>query len=260
MKNRTKNLKLSVIIVAKNEELKINDSLESVNWADEIIFIDNGSTDKTAEIAKRNGAMVFNLEGGNFSDRKNFAYKKATGAWILFIDADERVTSGLKDEIEKIINSDSMGSVFAIPRLNVILGYEMKHGGWWPDYVIRLFRNESFLGFSGLLHEQPKFKGKLDYLENPLKHIKHSNFEEMLVKTNKWSEIEAKLMFDAGHPSMNIPRFTTAVLREAYLRLIKEKAYMDKTPGVIYALYQVVSRFLSYAKLWEMQQKVNKTK
>lgn len=256
-KKITKTSSLSAIVIAKNEEQNIKDCLSSLTWANEIIVIDNGSTDRTREIANIYTKKVYVVKDGTFSTRKNFAYEKTTGNWILFIDADERVTPELKKEILSTIHnlpSTNHKPVFAIPRLNIILGREMTHGGWWPDYAIRLFRKISFKGFKGELHELPGYKGKLGYLKNFLLHKKHNNFSDMVDKTNDWSEIEAKLMFEAGHPKMNLVRFGTAMLREFILRMIKNRAYMDGIEGVMYALYQVYSRFISYAKLWEMQQ------
>lgn len=245
---------LSVIIVTKNEEKNIKDCLASLSWANEIIIADNDSTDGTSKIAKTFTDKIYPVKKGTFSSRKNFAAQKVSGKWLFFIDADERVAPELKNEILSVIdNSKSKYKVWAIPRKNIILGKEMTHGGWFPDYAIRLFKKENFQGFSAELHEQPKFVGELGYLKSPLIHKKHDNLTEMVDKTNEWSEIEAKLMFDAHHPKMNLIRFGTAIFREFFLRMIKNKAYRDGTEGVIYGLYQVYSRFISYAKLWEMQ-------
>ena len=245
---------LSAVIVAKNEEKNIKKLFKSISWVDEIVLVDNDSTDKTGQVAKKLGAKVYNYEGGTFSGRKDFAASKARGEWLLFIDADELVTAGLREEILNLIKYNKTEfSAYAIPRENIILGRVMKHGGWWPDYVIRLIKKDSLKSWKGILHEQPEFGGKLGYLKNPLVHEKHDDLSEMVKKTNEWSEIEAKLMFDADHPPMNIPRFVSAMLREFWLRMIRHKAFLDGTEGVIYATYQVYSRFLSYAKLWEMQ-------
>lgn len=252
--NRKK--RLSVIVIAKNEEEKIEDCLRSVSWADEVIVIDNESVDKTAEIAKKLGAKVVFFKNGTYSDRKNRGAKEAMGEWLLYVDADERVTDELKREIkDKVLGNQSETSVFAIPRKNIILGKEMRHGGWWPDYVKHLIRKKDLSGWKGELHEEPVFEGKLEHLEAPLLHLKPDNLSVMVEKTNVWSEIEARLMLQANHPPMNIFRFATAILREFWLRMVRQKAFLDGAEGIIYAIYQVYSRFISYAKLWEMQQK-----
>src|SRR4030042_1537977 len=188
-------IELSVVIIARNEEEKIKDCLESIKWADEIILVDNGSTDK----------------------KKN------------------------------------KYSSFAIPRRNIILGRVMKHGGWWPDHVKRLFRREKLNKWTGKLHEEPQFEGDMGYLKNALIHVKENNLSEMMEKTNRWSEIEANLMYKAGHPKMNAVRFASAMFREFWLRMIKNCGFLDGSEGIIFSLYQVWSKFISYAKLWEIQ-------
>jgi hypothetical protein len=133
------------------------------------------------------------------------------------------------------------------------LGREMRHGGWWPDYVKRLFYKDKLKKWVGDLHEEPVFDGVMGHLENALIHIKENKLSDMVEKTNKWSEIEARLMFDSNHPKMSLIRFLSAILREFWYRIIKKKAYLDGTEGMIFGIYQVYSRFISYAKLWEMQ-------
>ena len=258
MEIKTKRLKLSAIIIAKNEEKKIGGCLKSLaGLVDEIIVVDNDSIDKTVNISKSYGAKIFEYKGGSYSDWRNEGLKKAGGVWILYVDADERVTPELRDEILELVSSIkypvSPHSAFAIPRRNIILGKELKHGGWWPDYVKRLFRKNKFIKWVGELHEEPTFEGDLGHLKNPLIHIKHDNLYEMVEKTNSWSEIEARLMLKANHPPMTVPRFLSAMFREFWLRMVHHAAFLDGPEGIIYALYQVFSRFTSYAKLWELQ-------
>ncbi len=247
-------MEISVIIIAKNEQEKISKCLKSVDWAGEIILFNDGSIDNTVGIAKNFGAKIYNVPRGDFSSRKNFAFTKAKFKFILSLDADESVTPEVRKEITGLIkNWDNQYAAYAVPRKNIILGKEFKHGGQWPDYVVRLFKNDKYVKWSGELHEQPIIDGKLGYLKNPIIHIKHDKLSEMVQKSNVWSDVEAKLMFEAKHPIMNLRRFFTAMLREFYIRMIKQKSFLDGSEGVIYALYQVFSRFLSYAKLWEMQ-------
>ena len=254
--------KISAIVLTKNSENLVADCLASISWTDEIVVIDDHSSDKTREIAKKAGCKVFTFSG-NFSEKRNFGAKKTSGDWLLYVDADERVTPLLRKETQKVIEGPQEIPAYAIPRRNFVFGKELKYCGLWPDYVKRLFNKDKFRGWTGELHEEPNFdvdgevviggKGKIGHLENPLTHLKHSNLSEMVDKTNVWSEIEAKLMYEANHSPMNIPRFLTAMFREFWLRMIKQRAFLDGTVGIIYAFYQVYSRFISYAKLWEMQ-------
>jgi hypothetical protein len=129
----------------------------------------------------------------------------------------------------------------------------MKHGGWWPDYVKRLFKKKILKKWKGELHEEPVFDGVMGHLENTLIHLKEDNLSDMVMKTNNWSEIEAKLMYEANHPKMNLRRFLSAIIREFWHRFIVKKAFLDGAEGIIFGIYQVYSRFFSYAKLWELQ-------
>ena len=209
--------------------------LDSLNWVDEVIRI---RTD--------------NLKG-SFADWRNLGVEKANSDWLLYVDTDEEVTSELKNEILGTLGETQTCSAYAIPRKNIIFSKEFKHSGQYPDYVKRLFKKDDFEKWTGELHEEPEFKGKLGHLKNPLIHKKHDNLFDMVTKTNEWSEIEAKLMYKANHPKMNIIRFFSAMTREFLLRMIKQMAFLDGVEGVIYAIYQVYSKSISYAKLWEMQ-------
>jgi glycosyltransferase involved in cell wall biosynthesis len=247
-----KEVSISAVVIAKNEEEMIEECLKSLSWADERLVIDNASSDKTTEIAKKMGASVFKYSKKSFSRLRNIGLKKAKSRWILYIDADERVTSELRQEILATI-SNPKAPAYAIPRKNIILGREMIHGGWWPDYVKRLFVKSGLLGWEGELHEEPKFEGGLLHLKKPIVHIKHSSLSEMVEKSNEWSLIEAKLLFESNHPPMVWWRFLRIMISELFYRLIILRGFLDGPEGVIYSFYQSWSRFLTYAKLWEMQ-------
>ncbi len=249
---------ITAVIIAKNEEKRIGECLQSLNWVNKIIVIDNNSTDRTASIAKKFNAKVYNYKidaaSGKFSDIRNFALKKIKTDWVLFVDADEIVTTKLKSEIENLINHPIIYlNAYAIPRRNILLGHAMHWGGWWPDYVIRLFRKDKLKGYKGELHEQPVIEGSVGKLSEPFIHTTHENLTEMINKTNKWSEIEARLMYRSGHPPMNVPRFATAMFREFWYRGILKLGFLDGPIGIIEIIYQMFSRFISYSKLWEMQ-------
>lgn len=259
-----KNQKISAIIIAKNEERMIEDCLRTLGWVDEIILIDSGSTDETIEMAVRYRARVIRVKGGNFSDWRNRGAKEARGSWLLYIDADERITPQLRKEIEAVVNRKSTivnrYTAFAIPRKNIFLGHTMKHGDWWPDYVLRLIKKDTLIGWKGELHEQPQIKGEVGKLKEPLIHITHRTLSEMVDKTNKWSEIEARLLFEAGHPQMAWWRFFSVAAREFWLRGIKGLGFLDGPVGIIEVIYQMFSRMVTYAKLWELQIKSEKLK
>ncbi len=252
-------MRISVIILTHNEEPVILDCLESVKWADEIVVVDHGSADKTLDIVKKFGVkkIVSTPNESNFSDRRNLGAKEANSGWLLYVDADERVTPELKNEILQIISNYV---AYAIPRKNIRLTKVLYHGGWWPDYVLRLMKKDKLIGWEGELHEQPRINGEVGKLKEAFIHFSHrGSFEHKLQTTINWSKIEARKMKEAGHPKMTTIRFITAMWREFYKRMIRYQAYKDGTEGVIEAFYQVFSVFISYARLWELQSQTKKT-
>lgn len=235
----------AIVLIGGNYDKKLLEKcLDFLSWMDEIIKVE------TKDIK------------GSFADWRNYGAKKAQGDWLFYVDSDEQVSDNLRIEILKLIGnwkdaSSSMlkngNSAYAIPRKNILLGHVMRYGGWWPDYVVRLIRKDSFIKWEGELHEQPKIKGDIGKLKNPLIHNSHRSLTEMVEKTNEWSEIEAKLLFKSGHPKMNIARFISAGAREFWYRGIKKLGFLDGTIGVIEVFYQTYSRLITYAKLWEKQ-------
>lgn len=247
--------KISVIIIGKNAQDLIKDCILSVKWADEIIYLDGRSTDKTLKIVKRFKVKVIFQKGKNldFAAWHNQGIKESKGEWIFYLDTDERVTPELKKEIlEKIRNSEEF-SAYAIPRQNILLGQPVRFGGWWPDYQIRLFRRGKLKKWEGKLHEHPVFEGKLGYLKNPMLHITHRDLSSMVEKTNQWSEVEADLLYKSGHPPMTWWRFLRIMLTEFWERGVKKQGWRDGVVGWIEIIYQMFSRFITYAKLWEKQ-------
>jgi glycosyltransferase involved in cell wall biosynthesis len=233
-----KGKEISAIILAggKVKPGLLKKSLESVLWCDEVVKV------------------IPESEAGSFSDWRNRGAKKAGGTWILYIDSDEEVPLDLQEEIKKATKNNEC-SAYAIPRRNFIFGKEFKHGGQYPDYQKRLFLKKDFIKWIGDLHEEPVFNGDLGHLKSPIIHHKDITISEMIDKTNKWSGIEAKLMFNAHHPRMNLIRFFSAGFREFWKRMVVQVAFLDGKKGVVYGLYQVYSRLISYSKLWEMQLK-----
>jgi (heptosyl)LPS beta-1,4-glucosyltransferase len=249
---------ISVIIIAKNQADLLVDCLKSAQWAREIIVVDNGSTDNTVAVAQKYNAKVYKGPQGSFSDWRNFGASLAKGDWIFYLDVDERITPDLKAEIQTLLqhwNESPINPVaYAVPRKNNLLGHDMRFGGWWPDYVLRLINKKFLIGWKGDLHEQPKIKGAVGKLKNSIYHISHRSLTEMMDKTNSWSEIEAKLLFKSGHPPMAWWRFFSVATREFFYRGVWKLGFFDGPIGAIEVFYQVYSRMITYAKLWEMQE------
>lgn len=253
---------LSVIIIARNDEKLIKNCLESVKWADEIIVVDDGSTDSTSEVAAKYTSKVYEvkpLSSGNksqsedFSEKRNFGLNKATGDWILCVDTDERVLNPLKEEIQNIISHDTSEVAWKIPRTNVILGEVKKYKAFWPDYVIRLFKKEHLKGWQGKVHEQPEYEGKLGTIKNSFLHLTHRDIDSMVLKSLNWANIDAKLRLDAGHPPMSGPRFIKILFSEIWNQGVNRRGFFNGTVGVIDSLLQAFSLYITYVKLWQFQ-------
>lgn len=252
--------KISAIILTKNNEEIIVDCLESVKWVNEIVIVDDNSTDKTVQFAQKNKLVKIFKAGSKdtFSGKRNLGAQNAKNNWLLYVDSDERVTPVLRKEIEKVTNTYNLNpitySAYAIPRRNIRLTKELHFGDWWPDYVVRLIKKDKLKVWKGDLHEQPEIEGEIGYLKEALVHFSHrGSLENKLQNTINWSKIEAQKLYETNHPPMNIPRFLSAMWREFYFRMFKKQAFRDGKEGVIEAIYQVFSVFISYARLWEMQ-------
>lgn len=246
---------ISVVIIAKNESERIETCIKSVLWADEVVVVDNDSTDNTKEVAKKHTDKVYTIKSNNFSEIRNFALDKVRGEWLLFVDADERVTKILKDEILGLINSETKDTAWKISRRNIILGEEKRYKAFWPDYVIRLFKRDKLREYTGEVHEQPQFEGSLGTLKNSLIHLTHRDIDSMVLKSLDWANIDANLRFKTNHPKMNGPRFVKIVTTEMYNQLVKRGGLKGGTVGVIDALLQTFSLYITYVKLWQLQRK-----
>lgn len=231
--------KLSIVVIVGGDyDKKLYQSCKkSLNWADEVIEIKHNPSKKES-----------------FADWRNSGIKKAKGDWILYVDTDEEVSTSLKKEISLLLKKTKIEhNAYAIPRRNIIFGKEFKHGGQTPDYQKRLFKKIEFEKWTGDLHEEPHFNGSMGHLKSKLIHHKNMSLSQMVEKTNSWSEIEAREMYKAKHPNMNAFRFFTAAFREFWLRFVRQLCFLDGTKGVIYGMFQIYSRLISYSKLWEMQ-------
>lgn len=246
-------MKLSAVVICKNEQSMLKTCLLSLKWADEIIVIDNYSTDKTVEIAKENGARVVKFESEDFAKTRNKGMEEAKGEWVLYVDSDERVLEPLKLEILEIINGSNF-SAFGISRKNIIFGQTVDYGPYKYDWVIRLFRKDHFGSWMGKVHEYGKFKGELGYTKNSLFHLTHRGLDHFMAKALEWSKIDAKLRLDAHHPKMTKWRFIRILISGSYDELIKRRGLFGGTVGIVDSVLQIFSFYTTYIRLWELQQ------
>jgi glycosyltransferase involved in cell wall biosynthesis len=240
---------LSAIIIAKNEEKRIAKCLESLAFADERIVVDNGSIDKTVDIARNKGAKIFEAKEKDFSKLRELGFQKAAGTWVLYIDADEEVGENLQKEIRDTIECTDK-TVYFIRRDTYFLGHHWPH----RDKVERLFLRSALRGWHGTLHETPLYVGTVATLTNPLVHRTHRTLEEMVAKTNEWSALEARLRLDAHHPAVVWWRLVRVMITGFCRSFFIQDGWRAGPVGWIESIYQGFSMFITYAKLWEMQQ------
>ena len=244
-------MNISAIIITRNEEENIKDCMRSLNFSDEVIVVDNNSSDQTKHYAKALGVKVYEIPGLDFSYLRNVGKEMAKSQWLLYVDADERISNALAEEIKVAVSNPSIFSAYRVLRQNYYFGK------LWPneEKIIRLVRKEALIGWQGKLHETPIVAGKVGYLTAPLLHYTHRDLTSMIKKTNEWSEIEAQLRYKSDHPKMSWWRFFR-VMWTAFLRsYIVEGGWKIGIVGLIESLYQAFSIFITYAKLWEKQNK-----
>ncbi len=253
-----KNSLVSSVVIARNEGTRIGECLRALSWCNEMVVIDNGSTDETVTLAKKHGARVVSAKEMNFSELRNRGKEETHGEWILYVDADEIVTPALRDEIQglvRLFDRVTFAQSYFIKRKNIYLGH------LWPyqDKMKRLFWRNALTRWNGELHETATVTGSVGTLQNPLIHTTHRTLEEMVAKTNEWSKIEAKLRLDAQHPTV-VPWRLLRVMATAFFDpFIRQGGWRAGTIGWIESIYQAFSIFITYAKLWELQNKDTKT-
>lgn len=248
--------KISAVIIVRDGEALIADCIDSLVFCNEIIVIDNNSKDRTAEIANRMNAKVFEYDSNDFAKLRNLGLLKATSEWILYIDADERISVNLAKSIKNLLlKEESEFSAYKLQRKNYYFGDEE-----WPaiEKIERLFKRKYLKKWTGQIHESPLIEGKVGEIEGYLLHYTHRNLSSMLEKTIEWSKIEACLRYKANHPKMTWWRFPRVMLTTFFNYYIKQKGYKAGTAGIVESVYQAFSIFITYARLWELQNKYDK--
>lgn len=248
-------MKLSVIIITKNEAANIRACLESVAWADEIIVVDSGSSDATAEICEEFGARVYVHDWPGFGVQKNRALGYATHEWVFSIDADERVTPELCNAIEAVLRKDDDArSAYRVSRLSSYCGRFMRHSGWHPDHIVRLFRRAAAHFSDDLVHERLLVEGQIGELDGELLHYAFDNLEEVLHKVNHYSSAGAAKLHRRGRSAS----LAGAVLRGlwSFLRTyVLRGGFLDGREGFMLAVSNAEGTYYRYLKLMLLNKK-----
>lgn len=243
---------ITAVIIAKNEEDIIGDCLRSLDFVNKRIVIDCYSTDDTIKVAKKYNTEVVKVKFSDFSQIRNAALNFVKTKWILYVDADERINSELKQNIQKVIETDISAVCFY--RKNFYLGKP------WPylETLIRLFQKEKLIKWTGKIHESPVYDGSLTKINGELLHYTHRTIKEMFVKTIQWSIVEAQIRYDVNHPPVTWWRLIRVYITGFYNSYIKERGFKVGPEGLVESLYQGFSMYITYLRLWELQKNTKK--
>jgi len=249
--------KISIVISAYNEERTIEDCLRSIkSLTDEIIFVDNTSSDKTVEIAKKYTDKIFIRPNDPvmLNKNKNFGFGKTTGDWILSLDADERITPQLSAEIRKSIR-DNQYLGYEIPRKNIIFGKWIEHSIWWPDYNLRLFRRGMGEFPQKHVHEKLEVRGEVGKLRNPMVHYNYQTVSQFIKKLDTtYTESETENFIKSGK-SINWYDSIRWPVADFVKTFFFEKGYKDGLHGLVLSMFQAFYAFIFFAKVWERKEK-----
>lgn len=243
---------LSVIVITRNEENNIEECLQSVVWANDIIVVDAKSNDRTVELTKRFTSKVFVKEWLGFAAAKNFALDQAANEWVLWLDADERVIPKLAEEIKKIVQGSKVAyNGFEMARRAYFLGKWIKNCGWYPGYVTRLFRRTTGRFNESRVHERLGIRGPIGRLQYDLLHYTDQNLFHYFSKFNRYTSLAAEDLAEAG----KIFSLYDVLTRPPFLffkMYILRLGFRDGMHGLILSLLSAAYVFVKYAKLWEI--------
>ncbi len=254
-------MKISATVITLNEEAAIGRVLESLDWADEIVVVDSGSTDKTCEIAASFGAKVIHRDWTGFSDQKQFAADSAANEWIFSLDADEQVSPELRGEIIRIKESQPDVDGYKIPRLAFYMGRPIRHSGWYPDAQFRFFDRTKGRWKNVPVHESIEMQvgSRTAKLSSDILHFSvqgASHHHKMIGE--RYAPLAAQGMFESGRrtSASNILFAGPSAFIRSYILKV---GFLDGLPGIAIANFAAHHAFLKHLLLWELQQKKDET-
>ncbi len=245
-------MSIAAVIITKDEEKNIAACLESVQWADERIVVDAESRDRTVEIAKQHAANVYVRPWPGYGPQKNFGIEQARAEWILIVDADERITPALREEIQAVIKAGPPTELagFEIPRRNFFYGRWIRGGGIYPDYQLRLIRKSAGRYDDTQLHENLRIRGRIERVRNPMDHYTMPTVGEHARKMARYTTLGAqeKLKTRSHVTALELAGHHIGTIVKTY---VLRGGYRDGVQGVIVALFAGMHTFVKYAKVWE---------
>ncbi|HDH34511.1 MAG TPA: glycosyltransferase family 2 protein [Nitrospirae bacterium] len=240
---------VSVAIITKNEARNIKDALESVKEFDDIVVVDEFSSDNTTEICREYTERVYEHEWQGYAGQKQTAIDYAKNDWVLILDADERVTRELKQEIMGKVKENSL-SGFYIPRKNFFLGKWIRHGGWWPDHTLRLFRKDASEMEPRAVHEKVNVNGPVGHISAAFEHYTYRTISDFIGKMDNYASLSAEELDNKGFISSFISMLFSPMVVFIKMYLVRQ-GFRDGIHGLVLAVLYSFYTFLKYAKVLE---------
>jgi glycosyltransferase involved in cell wall biosynthesis len=245
---------ITAALAVRDEEAVIGNCLDLLDFVDEIVVVvDDRTTDATAAIAAGYTQNVPLRPFSDFAEQKNHALEQASCDWVLLVDADERVTPALAQEIQDAVRSSGTAVAYEIPRVHFFFGRRFRHGDW-DDAPVRLVRRGAGR-YRGKIHEVMSVEGSVGRLSQPLWHFTHRDIESMLQKTVVFGRLQAEELAESEYPRVTVGKLTRVLLRELYGRLLRSGGWRDGMEGFVESMYQPFSLFCVQVMLWERQLK-----
>lgn len=244
---------LSVAVITLNEEANIVPCLESASWADEIVVLDSGSTDRTVELARQFTDRVFSVPWQGFGKTKNLAVFEARRPWVFVLDADERITPPLRREIEAVVQADGPVNGYRVPRRNHFCGRFIKYLGWYPDYSIRLFRKAKGRFAEREVHESVEVEGPVGTLQHPMLHYTYNSISDFVLRMDRYSTLAARELLQRGKKPVPGELVWRPLLTFLKLYLL-QRGFLAGRDGYTLAFLYSTYNFLKYYKFRELKQ------
>jgi len=242
-------MKITAIIPTLNEAIHIEEAINSVSFADEIIIIDSFSTDNTIDLAQKHGVKIIQRPFDDYSSQKNFAISQAKHNWIFMLDADEKISPKLKLELKNLFSQNPDKVAYWFHRTDYFMGKKIRFSGWRNDKVIRFF-NRNFCKYNGkLVHEEILLIGQVGFLKEPLLHYPYKNFDHYVGKLNKYAGLQAKMLFDESK-HLNFFHFAVKPSYRFVNHYFLKFGFLDGYQGFVIAVLQSYGVFARYIKLW----------
>jgi glycosyltransferase involved in cell wall biosynthesis len=243
---------VSVTVITLNEARNIDACLASVAWADEVIVVDSGSTDGTPDLARAKGAKVIVRDWPGYSAQKNFAAEQASHDWILSLDADERVTPELADEVRRTLAAGPAAAGYQLPRVTFHLGRWIRTTDWYPDYQLRLYHRRRATWPSRMVHESVTADGRVERFSGELQHLAYRDLSHHFETMERYTTLAAEEMRAAGRSSSILHLMVHPAA--AFLRnYILKRGFMDGAAGFVISAMNSYYVFLKFAKLWALE-------